>query len=145
MIEGSTDIHIIQAIPASGATDTGLPTQAEQNCVFSTAVGAQTGAAVCTVLLEAAGEMQTMVQTITGNVIEVQVAATMTGGGGSPSTPTATGSGSSTDAVRATSTSGTASASMQTQTGKGNGAMKMSLTAFSALGLVPSLVNVLLL
>ncbi|KAI1782917.1 hypothetical protein LXA43DRAFT_385205 [Ganoderma leucocontextum] len=153
LIEGSSDMHIIQAIPTSGATDTNLPTQAEQNCVFSTAVGTQAGVAICTILLEAADDTTTMVQTISGNLVEVQVAATVTGGGGSPSTPTVTGSGGADSATQTasggtgtagTSSSGTAAATQTQPAGSGNGAEKTGFMAMSAFGLV-SLVNVLLL
>ncbi|PIL26063.1 hypothetical protein GSI_11817 [Ganoderma sinense ZZ0214-1] len=130
LVEGSSDIHIIQAILTSGATDPNIPTQAEQDCVYSTAAGTQAGSAVCTIRLEAADETTTMVQTISGNVVEVQVAATVTGGSSSPSMPTVTGSGSA--GTAGTSSSGTAAAT-QTQTGKGNGAGRTSSVAVPAL------------
>ncbi|KAM5538850.1 hypothetical protein V8D89_007572 [Ganoderma adspersum] len=154
LVEGSSDIHIIQAIPTSGATDPNLPTQAEQDCVYSTAAGAQAGSAVCTIRLEAANETTTMVQTISGNLIEVQMAATVTGGGGSSqSTPSATSSGSAGSVaqtasggsvgVTGTSSSGTAAAT-QTQSGQGNEAGKTGFVGISALVFV-TLVNLLLL
>ena len=152
LVEGSSDIHIVQAIATSGVNDPTVPTQAEQDCVYSTAGAA--GAAICTIRLEAADETTTMVQTISGNVVEVQVAPTATGGGGSSqSTPTATGSGSAGSITQTTSggsvgatgtsSSGTAAAT-QTQSGQGNGARKTGFVGISALVLV-TLVNLLLL
>ena len=94
LVEGPTNAHVIQGIPAGNNPDPTVPTQAVMDCAFVTGSDGGGIQALCTVQLEAAQGTSSFRQAFTGSPIEVQVATTVaTASGGAPA-PTSTSSSS---------------------------------------------------
>ena len=111
LVEGPTNAHVIQGIPAGNNPDPTVPTQAVMDCAFVTGSDGGGIQALCTVQLEAAQGTSSFRQAFTGSPIEVQVATTVaTASGGAPA-PTSTSSSSGSQS----------SSAFPSQTGKSNG------------------------